>query len=163
MSFRARGLAFSATMVVIAAAVAAVVVAGGRAALPQRAEIQLHACGLLTNASPEAVRDQFVATAVLRRRTACSYELVTTRMRQGLSRAAWRGGSIPVVPFPTAAPRTFDMQVFPKRRGPAIRNSVVVLSAQDLGEAAFEVVLVRRGARWLVDYWAPSGTVTAPG
>jgi hypothetical protein len=150
-------------MVATAAVVAAAVVAGGRAALPQPAEIELHACGLLTNASPEAVRDQFVATAVLRRRTACSYELVTDKMRQGLSRAAWREGSIPVVPFPTAAPRTLDMQVYPRRRGPAIRNSVVVLSAQDLGEAAFEVVVVRRGARWLVDYWAPSGTVAAPG
>ncbi len=150
-------------MVVVAAAVAGAVVAGGRAALPPAAQVELHACGLLTDASPEVVRDQFVATAVLRRRPACSYELVTKRMRQGLSRAAWKGGSIPVVPFPTAAPRTFDMRVFPKRRGPGMRNSVVVLSAQDLGEASFEVVLVRRGTRWLVDYWAPSGTVVAPG
>jgi hypothetical protein len=149
-------------MVATALLVAGAVVVGGRAALPQPAAVELHACGLLTTASAEAVRDQFVATAVLRRRTACSYELVTEKMRQGLSRAAWRGGSIPIVPFPTAAPRTFAMQVFPKRRGPAIRNSVVVLSAVDLGEAAFEVVLVRRGTRWLVDYWAPSGTMVAP-
>ena len=55
------------------------------------------------------------------------------------------------------------MHVYPRRRGQAIRNSVVVLSARDLGEAAFEVVVVRRGTRWLVDYWAPSGTVAAPG
>jgi hypothetical protein len=150
-------------MVAIAAVVAGAVVAGGRAALPQPAAVELDACGLLTTASPEAVRDQFIATAVLRRRTGCSYGLVTKRMRQGLTRAAWRDGSIPVIPFPTAAPRTFDMQVFAKRRGPALRNSVVVLSARDLGEAAFEVVVVRRGARWLVDYWAPAGTVSAPG
>jgi hypothetical protein len=83
-------------------------------------------------------------------------------MRQGLTRAAWRKGPIPVIPFPTTAPRTFAMEIIPKRLGPAVRSSVVVLSAQDLGEAAFEVVVVRRGARWLVDYWAPSGTVVAP-
>jgi hypothetical protein len=159
---RVRSVAFGAAMVVVAAAVAGSIVAGGRAAMPQSARVEVDACGLLATASPEAVRDQFVATAVLRRRTDCSYELVTDQMRQGLTRAAWRGGSIPVVPFPTAAPRTFAMQVFPKRRGPAVRNSVVVLSARDLGEAAFEVVLVRRGARWLVDYWAPSGTMVAP-
>lgn len=163
MKIRARSLAFGVTMVAIAAAVAGAVVAGGRAALSRPAAAGLDACGLLATASPDAVRDQFVATAVLRRQTDCSYELVTERMRQGLTRAAWKGGSIPVVPFPTTAPRTFDMQVFPKRRGPAMRNSVVVLSAKDLGEAAFEVVLVRRGSRWLVDYWAPSGTVMAPG
>src|SRR5262245_14025506 len=103
MRVRARGLGFGAALVATAAVVAAAVGAGVRARQPQLAELELHACGLLTNASPEAVRDQFVATAVLRRRTVCSYELVTKRMRQGLSRAAWKGGSIPVVPFPTAA------------------------------------------------------------
>jgi hypothetical protein len=162
MRIRVRSLAFGAAMVAVAASVSASIVAGGRAALPQPVAVQVDACGLVATASPEAVRDQFVATAVLRRRTDCSYELVTEKMRQGLTRAAWRGGSIPVIPFPTSVPRTFDMQVFPKRRGPASRTSVVVLSAADLGEAAFEVTLVRRGARWLVDYWAPSGTMVAP-
>jgi hypothetical protein len=106
-------------MVAIAVAVAGAVVASGRAAMPPPVAVELHACGFLTTASAEAVRDQFVATAVLRRRTSCSYELVTEKMRQGLTRTAWRGGSIPVVPFPTAVPRTFAMQVFPKRGGPA--------------------------------------------
>jgi hypothetical protein len=73
MRVRARSLLFGASMVATAGAVAGAIVAGGRAALPQPVAVELDSCGLLTSASPEAVRDQFVATAVLRRRTGCSY------------------------------------------------------------------------------------------
>src|SRR5436309_11768395 len=49
------------------------------------------------------VAAQFVATAVLRNNTERSYELTDRAFHQGLSRAEWRSGNIPVVPYPRNA------------------------------------------------------------
>ena len=106
-----------------------------------------------------AVRDRFVATAVLRVDTVCSYELVTPELRQGLTRAAWGAGAIPVIPFHTKIPGEVSVRVAPRKAAPGERASLVSLTADDIGEYVFEVVLVRRGGRWLVRYWnaAPRG------
>jgi hypothetical protein len=110
-----------------------------------------------------AVQLEFVRTAVVRRRTACSFELVTDNLRQGLSRSEWATGNIPVQPFPTRFPETVRPVL--TRLGPAApdeRVSRVVLEAADLGSAAFELVLVEREGRWLVDYWAPAVLLPVP-
>jgi hypothetical protein len=100
-----------------------------------------------------AVRDRFVATAVLRVDTACSYDLVTRELRQGMSRAAWAAGTIPVIPFHTKLPRQTRVETLPRDAGAGQRASIVLLSAPDIGDYAFEVVLVHRGGHWLVSYW----------
>ena len=41
------------------------------------------------------------------------------------------------------------------------RASLVMLSSPDIGDYAFEVVLVRRAGRWLVDYWNAAPPATA--
>lgn len=112
-----------------------------------------------------AVRDRFVATAVLRVDTVCSYELVTQEFRQGLTREAWAGGTIPVIPFHTKLPGRVRVETLPRDADAAHRASIVLLSSPDIGGYAFEVVLVRRAGRWLVDYWnaAPPGTGLAGG
>jgi len=108
-----------------------------------------------------AVRDRFVATAVLRVDTVCSYDLVTENLRQGLSRSAWAGGTIPVIPFHTVQKGQVQVEATPRDADPGERASIVLMSAPDIGSYAFEVVLVRRAGRWLVDYWnaAPDGSV----
>jgi len=107
-----------------------------------------------------AVRDRFVATAVLRVDTACSYDLVTREFRQGLTREAWAGGTIPVIPFHTKLPGQARVETLPRDADAGRRASLVLLSSPDIGDYAFEVVLVRRAGRWLVDYWnaAPPAT-----
>ena len=115
--------------------------------------------------SATAVRDRFVATAVLRVDTACSYELVTPELRQGLTREQWAAGEIPVIPFHTALPGRVTVRVAPRDAPPGQRASLVSLTAADIGEYVFEVVLVRRAGRWLVGYWnaAPWGAaLSAP-
>jgi hypothetical protein len=111
-----------------------------------------------------AVRDRFVATAVLRVDTVCSYDLVTATLRQGLSRAAWSGGTIPVIPFHTVRKDDVSVETMPRPADPGARASLVLMSAPDIGSYAFEVVLVRRAGRWLVDYWnaAPAGIAPPP-
>lgn len=110
-----------------------------------------------------AVRDRFVATAVLRIDTVCSFELVTPELRQGLSRAVWSQGTIPVIPFHTLRKDRVRIETVPRDAEPGQRASLVLMSAPDIGSYAFEVVLVRRAGRWLVGYWnaAPAG-VAAP-
>ena len=107
-----------------------------------------------------AVRDRFVATAVLRVDTVCSYDLVTREFRQGLTREAWAGGTIPVIPFHTKLPGQTRVETLPRDADAGRRASIVLLSSPDIGDYAFEVVLVRRAGRWLVDYWnaAPPAT-----
>jgi hypothetical protein len=107
-----------------------------------------------------AVRDRFVATAVLRVDTGCSYDLVTQEFRQGLSREAWAGGTIPVIPFHTKLPGQTRVETLPRDADAGQRASLVLLSSPDIGDYAFEVVLVRRAGRWLVTYWnaAPPAT-----
>ena len=107
-----------------------------------------------------AVRDRFVATAVLRVDTVCSYDLVTREFRQGLSREAWAAGTIPVIPFHTALPGQVRVETLPRDAAAGARASLVLLSSPDIGDYAFEVVLVRKAGRWLVDYWnaAPPAT-----
>ena len=61
-----------------------------------------------------AVRDRFVATAVLRVDTVCSYDLVTREFRQGLTREAWAGGTIPVIPFHTKLPGQTRVETLPR-------------------------------------------------
>jgi hypothetical protein len=106
-----------------------------------------------------AVRDRFVATAVLRVDTVCSYDLVTQEFRQGLTREAWSAGEIPVIPFHTKLPGRTRVETLPRDADAGQRASIVLLSSPDIGDYAFEVVLVRRAGRWLVTYWnaAPPG------
>src|SRR5215207_1597038 len=162
MKVRPRSAALFASVVATAAITATLVVLGGSALEPAAAAFAADRCGVDSSASPDVVRDRFVASAVLRRRTACSYGIVTPTLRQGLTLADWKGGSIPVVPFPTHALRTLSMEVFPRDHAAGRRTSLVVLAADDLGQAALEVTIVRRGGRWLVDYWAPAGMFGAP-
>jgi hypothetical protein len=100
-----------------------------------------------------AVRDRFVATAVLRVDTVCSYDLVTREFRQGLTREAWAGGTIPVIPFHTKLPGQVRVETLPRDADAGQAASLVLMSSPDIGDYTFEVVLVRRAGRWLVDYW----------
>ena len=106
-----------------------------------------------------AVRDRFVATAVLRVDTICSYDLVTRQLRQGMTREAWAAGTIPVIPFHTKLPGQTRVETLPRDADTGHRASLVLMSSPDIGDYTFEVVLVRRAGRWLVDYWnaAPPG------
>lgn len=103
------------------------------------------------------VAGQFILTAVARRNTGASWELLdpTYPGREGYTKQTWAKGDIPVIPFAGAAqadarfnvtyssPKqlTVDVALVPKKGEPAV----------------FEIGLRRRGTgnnqRWLVDYW----------
>ena len=111
-------------------------------------------------ASAGRVADAFIRTAVLRRRPVCSFDLVTPRFRQGLTQAEWASGDIPVQPFLTHYPDRLRTDTTPGVNLPRERSTWVALAAEDAPAALFELVVVLRKDRWLVDYWGPA--VVAP-
>lgn len=115
-----------------------------------------------------ALLDRFVPAAVARRDPAAAWDLVTSTLHSGTTRAQWATGQIPVSPFDvggttfhgwtvvTSYPRdvTLDLTLLPR-------------NPKD-GPGAFTVYLKRVRGRWLVDEfyrrtsYAPAGTPTAP-
>ena len=69
-----------------------------------------------------------------------------------------------MIPFHTALPGQVRVETLPRDAAAGARASLVLLSSPDIGDYAFEVVLVRKAGRWLVDYWnaAPPATGLFP-
>jgi hypothetical protein len=108
------------------------------------------------------VAAQFVATAVLRNHTERSYDLSDRAFHQGLTRAQWKTGNIPVAPY-----REEDLLVVKWKLDYSYKDRVglkVYLQPKPtskVGGLAYNVELHRVGApqhrHWLVDYWTPAG------
>jgi hypothetical protein len=100
----------------------------------------------------DALLDRFVPTALPRRHLAQAYDLVTPRLRGGLSRAAWAKSDVPVYPFPAARLRyhTWEPLLVTKN---AVELSLFVQPRRGakVGPIDFEIDLKRLGGRWLVD------------
>jgi hypothetical protein len=102
---------------------------------------------------------RFVRTAVRREHAERAYELVGPSLRAGTTKSQWRGGDIPVVPYPVEDARwKFDysyrdeiglqVAVFPAP-GASVRPAVFDMSLRAVGTGAKR--------RWLVDSWSPRG------
>jgi hypothetical protein len=108
------------------------------------------------------VAAKFVQTAVLRRHTELSYDISDAHLHQGLSRAQWGLGNIPVAPY-----RRADLAVVKWRLDYSYKDRVglqVYLepkATSKVGGLAFNAELHRVGPpqhrHWLVDYWTPAG------
>ena len=107
-----------------------------------------------------AVVQRFVQTAVARRNTGASYDLVTPRLRRGYTRAEWARGSIPIVPYPARRVEVVVSRV----RYPYARTALleVVLRGPPGEPEAFRVGLVKLAGRWLVRSWQAVSRITPP-
>jgi hypothetical protein len=109
-----------------------------------------------------AVADDFISTAVFRRRLGHSYDLVCPDFRQGLSRADWQTGDIPVVPYPQNAVAVMRWKLDYRYRD-RIGMHVAFMPKQTakVGGMVFAIeftqVCTPKRDRWLVSYWTPSG------
>jgi hypothetical protein len=106
-----------------------------------------------------ATAARFVETAVKREHAERAYDLVGPSLRAGTTRASWRAGDIPVVPYPVDDARwKFDysyaneiglqVAVFPER-GADLRPAVFDMSLRAVGTGT--------ARRWLVASWSPRG------
>jgi hypothetical protein len=109
-----------------------------------------------------AVAIRFIETAVYRKHVGDSFALTTGELHQGLSRADWARGTIPVVPFPEQAVDTvrwrFDYS-YAKEVG--LKVAFYPKVASGVQRQIFDIALQNHGKagvpRWLVSYWAPEG------
>jgi hypothetical protein len=108
------------------------------------------------------VAERFIDTAVLRQHIDDSWELTAPALRQGFTRAQWRSGNIPVVPFPANAVGGIRYRVdwsgidhiYLKVAIVPKPNSLVDGQAYDMG---LQRMGPNAGKQWKVDYWASTG------
>jgi hypothetical protein len=103
---------------------------------------------------------RFIPAAVLRQDPALAWQLAGPGLRAGSTRRDWLTGQMPVYRFPWNGHRRDLVGWKPAF---SYRNRVgfdLVLGARPrsrAGAMAVSVDLVRRGSRWLVDYWNVTG------
>jgi hypothetical protein len=102
--------------------------------------------------------DKFVATAVKRHDVAASYDLVTPELRNGMTRAEWAKGDIPVYPY-NARGRAFHAWTLSYIYGKEV-GVTLMLRPRDLRQDtfAFDVTMKKIHGRWLVDLFMPAAT-----
>lgn len=118
-------------------------------------------------AAAQAVAGRFVKTAVLRRHAEIAYDIVAPAFRQGTTRAQWRRGEIPVVPYPAG-----DASQVRWRGSYSYRNrlglQVAILPVLGTGrrgqvfDIELSAVRTRGHKHWLVSSWAPAGGAVPP-
>ena len=103
--------------------------------------------------------DAFVATAVRRHDVARSYDLVTSQLSGGMTRAQWAKGDIPVYPYPARGTSWHGWWL-----DYALKNEVafeLVLQPQPgrkLDPISFSASVKRIHGHWLVDSFYPAAT-----
>jgi hypothetical protein len=113
-------------------------------------------------AAAEATLDHFVTTAVLRRHLDESYDLVTEQLHGGMTRAEWRSGDIPVIPFP-ARDFAFAKSKLKYSYPNFARYDVLIWAKPHATTSSTTFSLELRTAgtgksrHWLVDYFEPVG------
>jgi hypothetical protein len=119
-----------------------------------------------------AVAVRFISTAVFRKNVDDSWEITAPKLRQGLSRAAWAAGTIPVVPYPEDAIQVVRWRInysFVRRIG--LKVAFYPKPGAQVKRQVFDIELQNFGTdakpRWLVSDWTPSGgpdlAAAAPG
>jgi len=109
-----------------------------------------------------AVAGHFIATAVFRRHLDDSYDLVVPDFHQGLTRAQWHTGSIPVMPYPAKDVALMRWSLdYSYRDRVGMRVAFLPKQTAKVGGIVYAIELKKVGPlqhhRWLVSYWASSG------
>jgi len=113
----------------------------------------------LRGAERAAVRStlqRFVDTAVSRRDIAGAYDLITSDLKEGMSRREWAKGNIPVYPFPAARQRVAISFVdFSYPHDVEVDTLLQPKRGSSTGPLAFSVELKKLRGRWLVASFLP--------
>src|SRR5437764_4440777 len=109
-----------------------------------------------------AVASKFVATAVLRNHPERSYDITDAAFHQGMSRAQWGTGNIPVVPYPRTALAVVKWKLdYSYKDRVGMKVSFQPKRTATVGGMVFNIELHRAGPaghrHWLVGYWTPAG------
>jgi hypothetical protein len=159
----------------VAGAVAAVAVAllpsskGGFRSTVESGPVQIErtqrqvALTAADRAEINALLDRFVPAAVSRRDPAAAYDLVTSTLHFGTTRADWRAGQIPVSPFDAAGTTFHGWTVITSYRTEVLLDLTLQPQHPKDGAGSFTVDLKRIRGRWLVDeFYRRTGYAPSP-
>ena len=109
-----------------------------------------------------AVATRFVESAVYRRHVDDSWAITTAELHQGISRADWASGEIPVVPYSADAVAEVRWRLdYSYAKDVALKVAFYPKPGSGAARQIFEIELENHGTdatpNWLVSYWAPSG------
>jgi hypothetical protein len=147
---------------------AAAVLAAGVAAFAitklsdsQAAPAPAHRAAPFTQVERSVARE-FVSTAVARKQLDRAWQIAAPELKQGMSLAEWKTGTIPVVPYPVsqAVARLRVVDSFTDTAQVAI--DFLPRSGTKAQAATFRLGLRKVGGTWLVSSWAPSSAVGPP-
>jgi hypothetical protein len=112
---------------------------------------------------PEAkkVAGTFIKTAVLRHNTGSSYDLAHPELRQGLTRAQWATGNIPVIPFGVKALEFVSFKVDHSFEDDVVLE-VLLVPKGTTKPASFFIGLKKVDGEWKVYYWNSSFRPAVP-
>ncbi len=109
-----------------------------------------------------ATAANFVTHAVARRKVELAYDLVGPDLKGGMTRAEWREGAIPVVPFPVREARWKVEYSYDDALG--LQVLLLPTAKSKLRPAVFAMELTpsgETGQGWQVASWAPTGMTGA--
>ena len=102
-----------------------------------------------------ATAANFVTHAVARQEVGQAYDVTHPTLRQGMSRAEWSGGTIPVEPYPVDEARWKLVYAYEDAIG--LQVLLFPTAKSGLRPAVFDMELAPSGRRFLVSSWAPTG------
>ncbi len=110
------------------------------------------------------VAGRFILTAVARKNLRVAYNLVTDRLKEGMTLKQWLTGNIPVVPFPINNLDVAPMHVLYSHPGSA---ELQILLLPKKGKGQFFILVLKavgtgKDKHWLVDSWVPWAGVPIP-
>ena len=110
------------------------------------------------------VAGRFILTAVARKNLAVAYNLVTDRLREGMTLKQWLTGNIAVVPFDIGAGLVAPMHVLYSHPRSA---ELQILLLPKKGKGQFFILILKavgtgQQKHWLVDSWVPWSGVPIP-
>ena len=109
------------------------------------------------------VARRFIETAVARKHLPDAYGIVTNAIKQGQSLAQWKTGNIAVIPYPVDSVKYAPMKIdfsYPKEA--MIEIALLPKASANIKAQLFQMDLVKRGDRWLVNGWYPKSSAPVP-
>jgi hypothetical protein len=105
---------------------------------------------------------EFIDTAVARKHLARAWTITAPELKQGMSLAEWKTGTIPVVPYPVdqAVARLKVVSSFTDTAHMSV--SFLPRTGTKAQAASFRLDLRNVDGKWLVSSWLPSAAVVPP-
>jgi len=104
------------------------------------------------------VLERFISSAVARHDAARSWNLVSSSLKQGVTRREWNHGKIPVIPYPAADRGLGNWSFVEYSYRKAVGLEVFVFPRPGSGWSAMSAdaeVVKGHDGRWRVSYWMP--------